>query len=153
LAQRKWHSPLVSKPLVSKLLNFLDTNILLYAIDDADMRKQRIARELIETCSQQQSGVLSTQVLLEYVANLTRKYKVSRKTAALMAAAFAEWPVIDGDMSLVMLAMARSAESNLSIWDAMVVEAALRAGAQTLYSEDMNAGQQYGGLTIVNPFA
>ncbi len=146
--QRKWHSPLVNKPL-----NFLDTNILLYAIDDADMRKQRIARELIESCGQQQSGVLSCQVLLEYVANLTRKYKVSRKTAALMAAAFAEWVVVDGDMSLVILAMARSAESNLSIWDAMVVEAALRAGAQTLYSEDMNAGQQYGGLTIVNPFA
>lgn len=138
---------------MSKPLNFLDTNILLYAIDDADMRKQRIALDLIESCAQQQSGVLSTQVLLEYVANLTRKYKVSRQTAALMAAAFAEWSVVDGDLTLVMLAMARSAESSLSIWDAMVLEAALRAGARTLYSEDMNAGQQYGGLTIVNPFA
>lgn len=138
---------------MSKPLNFLDTNILLYAIDDADIRKQRIALDLIESCAQQQSGVLSTQVLLEYVANLTRKYKVSRQTAALMAAAFAEWSVVDGDLTLVMLAMARSAESSLSIWDAMVLEAALRAGARTLYSEDMNAGQQYGGLTIVNPFA
>ena len=138
---------------MSKPLNFLDTNILLYAIDDADMRKQRIALDLIESCAQQQSGVLSTQVLLEYVANLTRKYKVSRQTAALMAAAFAEWSVVDGDLTLVMLAMARSAESSLSIWDAMVLEAALRAGTRTLYSEDMNAGQQYGGLTIVNPFA
>lgn len=138
---------------MSKPLNFLDTNILLYAIDDADMRKQRIALDLIESCAKQQSGVFSTQVLLEYVANLTRKYKVSRQTAALMAAAFAEWSVVDGDLTLVMLAMARSAESSLSIWDAMVLEAALRAGARTLYSEDMNAGQQYGGLTIVNPFA
>lgn len=137
---------------MSQPLYFLDTNVLLYAIDDEDMRKQRIAIDLIASLGNTKTGVLSTQVLLEYVANLTRKYKVSRKTAALMAAAFGEWPVVDGDMALVMRAMARSAESDLSIWDAMVVEAALRSGAQTLYSEDLNAGQQYGSLTIVNPF-
>ena len=62
-----------------------------------------------------------------------------------MAVRFVPRPVI-------LKAMARSAETQLSIWDCMIVEAALIGGAPTLYSEDFTHGQQFGPLQVVNPF-
>jgi predicted nucleic acid-binding protein len=96
--------------------------------------------------------VLSTQVLLELNANLTGKFKLNRHTAAMMTAAYADWTVIESDLALVLRAIARSTEQNHSIWDAMIIEAAIRAGASTLYSEDMQHGRRFGGLLMVNPF-
>ncbi len=133
-------------------LHFVDTNVLLYGIDDRDKRKQGLAVDLLTKLDRTNSGVLSTQVLLEFAYDLTRKYKVSRATAGLMTAAYAQWKVVESDVPLVMQALARSAESAVSVWDAMVIEAALRSGAQTLYTEDLNHGQQFGTLTVVNPF-
>ena len=97
-------------------------------------------------------GVLSTQVLLELNANLTGKFKLSHHTAALMTAAYADWIVVESDLALVLRAIARSTEQDHSIWDAMIIEAAIRAGATTLYSEDMQHGRRVGGLTLMNPF-
>ena len=134
-------------------LVFLDTNVLLYAIDDSEPAKQAVALALIAQLERDQSGVVSTQILLEYNSNLTRKFKASRKSAALMTSAFAKWPVVSSDAALVLRALARSVESDLSIWDAMVVEAALLSGAATLYSEDLSHGQRFGTLTVLNPFA
>jgi predicted nucleic acid-binding protein len=62
------------------------------------------------------------------------------------------WPVIDSDVALVDAAIDKAVRHQLSIWDAMVVEAALRAQARTLYSEDLGHGQRFGSLTVVNPF-
>ena len=132
---------------------FLDTNVLLYAFDDNQPTKQAIARKLIERLGREHKAVLSTQVLIELFQNLTRKFKVAAPTASLMTAAFCEWPVIDSDNALVLKAMARASENGLAIWDAMVVEAALRAGVGTLYSEDMQHGQRFGSLILLNPFA
>lgn len=133
-------------------LHFVDTNVLLYSIDDRDKGRQDVAIRLLSKLDQSRTGVISTQVALEFTYNLTRKFKVSRATAGLMTTAFLKWKVVESDVPLVMLAMARSAQSDLSIWDSMVVEAALRAGAQTLYTEDLNHGQRFGPLQVVNPF-
>lgn len=132
---------------------FLDTNVLLYSFDDGEPTKQAVARQLIERLGRDRRAVLSTQVLIELFHNLVRKFKVSAPTASLMTAAFCEWPVIDSDNALVLRAMARASQNGLSIWDAMVVEAALRSGAGTLYSEDMQHGQRFGDLVLLNPFA
>jgi predicted nucleic acid-binding protein len=137
---------------MSQALCFVDTNVLLYGIDDKDPQKHKTALTLIEQLSRAKTGIISTQILLEYAANLTQKFKVSRKTAALMTAAFAEWQVMEADVGAVLRALARSTENNVSIWDAMVIEAALRSGAQTLYTEDLQHGQRFGDLTIINPF-
>lgn len=138
---------------MSVSLSFLDTNVLLYAFDDGAAQKQRVARRMIEELGRTRTGVLSTQVLIELFHTLTRKFKISRKTASLMTSAFCEWQVIESDTPLVLHSMARATEQQLSIWDAMVVEAALKSGATTLYSEDMQHGQRMGSLTIINPFA
>lgn len=63
------------------------------------------------------------------------------------------WHVVSSDPPLVMKAMARSAESQLSIWDSTVFEAALVGGAQALYSGDFTEDQQLGPLRMVNPFS
>ena len=66
--------------------------------------------------------------------------------------AYAAGFVIESDVELVTSAMEKSIQHQLSIWDAMVIEAALRAQAQTLFTEDLTHGQRFGTLTIVNPF-
>lgn len=137
---------------MSMALSFVDTNVLLYGIDSSDLRKQRIAVDLIEQLGRSKTGVLSTQVLLEFASNLTRKFKVSRTNASVLASAYTQWQIVASDVPLVLQALARSAENKLSIWDAMVVEAAVRAEAQTLYTEDLTHGQRFGPLTVVNPF-
>ena len=131
---------------------FFDTNVLLYAFDDTQPTKQAIARKLIERLGRERKAVLSTQVLIELFHNLVRRFKVAAPTASLMTAAFCEWPVIDSDNALVLKAMARASENGLPIWDAMVVEAAIRSGVDTLYSEDMQHGQRFGDLVLLNPF-
>jgi len=133
-------------------LCFLDTNILLYALDPRDPRKQGVAAELIRSASADERAVVSTQVLIELFHNLQRKLGLDRERAARTCFAFTEWPVVASDMSLAMKAMARAAQSQLSIWDAMIVEAALRGGAATLYTEDLTHGQRFGVLAVCNPF-
>lgn len=136
----------------SQGLCFVDTNVLLYAVDDSAPAKRDAAEQLLAQLHREQRGVISTQVMLELAHNLTRKLKVSKATAALMTAAYAQWGVVSADAHLVLKALARAAESQLSVWDAMVVEAAMVSGARTLYTEDLTHGQRFGALTVVNPF-
>ena len=137
---------------MTSALAFVDTNVLLYSIDDTEPHKQGIAAALLEQLGRSNTGVLSTQVLLEFAFNLTRKFKLSQTTAERMTTAYTAWQVVDSDVPLVLLGLARSAQNQVSIWDAMVIEAALRCGAKTLYTEDLTHGQRFGGLTVVNPF-
>ena len=131
---------------------FLDTNVLLYALDPRDPAKQTVAAGLIRQLSSEGRAMVSTQVLIELFSNLHRKLNVSRERAALLCYSLTDWAVVSSDLPMVMKAMARSAQSQLSIWDSMVVEAALIGGADTLYSEDFTSGQRFGSLQIVNPF-
>ncbi len=131
---------------------FFDTNVLVYCTDAAAPAKQSRARSLVAGSAAAGEAVVSTQVLIELFNVLTRKQKMPPATAQALALAYAAWPVIVSDMQLVGAAMEKSVRHQLSIWDAMVVEAATRAEAQTLYSEDLSHGQRFGLLTVVNPF-
>lgn len=134
------------------MLAFFDTNILAYCTDSTDMAKQGRARSLVAEHASAGEAVISTQVLIELFHTLTRKQRVPPALAQSLVLGFAEWPVIGSDAALVTAAIDKSLQWQLSIWDAMVIEAALRSGAATLYTEDLNAGQRYAGLTVVNPF-
>lgn len=131
---------------------FVDINVLLYTLDPRDSRKQAIAAELVRTLSSEGRAMVSTQVLIELFSNLHRKLNISRERAAVFCYSLSDWDVVPSDLPLVMKAMARSAQNQLSIWDSMIVEAALAGGARTLYSEDFQAGQRFGALKVVNPF-
>jgi predicted nucleic acid-binding protein len=131
---------------------FVDTNVLVYCADASAPAKQRQARSLIEQLSSAGAAVVSTQVLIELFHTLVRKQKVPPSAARAVVLACTAWPVVDSGLALVASAIDRSIQHQLSIWDAMVVEAALRAGAETLYSEDLGHGRRFGSLAVVNPF-
>ena len=131
---------------------FVDTNVLVYCTDASALAKRERARTLVSRLSAQGEAVVSTQVLIELFHTLTRKQSLPVLAAQALVLACTAWPVIDSDLALVSAAMECSVTRQLSIWDAMVVEAALRAEAHILYSEDFSHGQRFGKLTVVNPF-
>jgi predicted nucleic acid-binding protein len=131
---------------------FFDTNVLIYCTDTSAPEKQATARALVSQASKAGDVVISTQVLIELFNVLTRKQRMPHEHARALVLNYAHWPVVQSDLSLVTAAIEKSTQHRLSIWDGMVVEAATRCGAQTLYSEDMQHGQRYGALTVVNPF-
>jgi predicted nucleic acid-binding protein len=131
---------------------FFDTNVLVYCTDVTAPAKQARARALVAQSAVAGSAVLSTQVLIELFHTLTRKQKMPPTVAQGLIVAYGAWPVVDSDSALVNAAVGRAIDQRLSIWDAMVVEAAVRSGAQTLYTEDLQHGQRFGALAVVNPF-
>ncbi len=135
------------------MLAFFDTNVLVYCTDAAEPRKQSRARALVAQSTAAGEAVTSTQVLIELFHTLTRKQKMPPDVAQALTQAYAGWQVIGSDNALVSAALARSVQQQWSIWDAMVIEAASRSGARTLYTEDLQHGQRIGGMTIVDPFA
>ncbi len=134
------------------MIAFLDANVLVYCIDITAPAKQARARALVARSTAAGEAVASTQVLIELFHTLTRKYQVPADAAQALTQGYCAWPVVGTDVSLVGAAIERTVQHRLSIWDAMIVEAALRSGAQTLYSEDLQHGQRIDGMTIVNPF-
>ena len=133
---------------------FVDTNVLLYAHDASETEKQPIARALLEDLWASRSCVVSTQVLQEFYVVATRKFEppMRRSDAREIVSLYATWPVVQIDVGLILDATALEERLQFSFWDALIVEAARRAGATRLASEDLQAGRQIAGLVIENPF-
>ena len=136
-------------------LTFVDTNVLAYAHDPSETRKQPIAQALLEALWQDRGGVISTQVLQELYVVTTRKFDppMHRPAARELVALYAEWLVVQVDVPLILAASALEARHMLSFWDALIVEAARRSGATRLLTEDLQSGRRIGGVQIENPFS
>jgi predicted nucleic acid-binding protein len=134
--------------------SFVDTNVLVYAEDRDAKHKHDVARDLVLGLWNDRQGVLSVQVLQEFYVTVTRKLKKSlRRTEALdIVREYLTWTVVENTGSLLVQAAELQQRSQLSFWDAMVVQAAIQAGCDRLYSEDLNAGQRFDSVTVVNPF-
>ena len=132
---------------------FVDTNILVYAHDTGAGLKHERASALLETLWRERKGVLSTQVLQEFYVNVRRKAKnpVSAQEARQLMEDYLCWDVIVNDGGAILEALTLEDRYQLSFWDALIVHAAQRSGVDTLYSEDLNPGQSYGSVTVVNP--
>jgi predicted nucleic acid-binding protein len=135
-------------------LTFVDTNVLVYAFDRSETDKQARAQALLEELWASRMGSLSTQILQEFYVVATRKFEppMSRRAAREIVAVYAAWPLIQVDLPLIVTASQLEERHRLSFWDALVVEAAIRAGATRLLSEDLQAGRVIGGVRIENPF-
>ena len=133
---------------------FVDTNVLVYAFDSADSTRYRTAAQLISRLMDEDRLRLSTQVLQEFYVTMTRKARPpwSADRALTKLEDFAAWPVIVTDLPLVREAVLLSRDAVRSFWDALIVAAAARSGAGTLYTEDLNDGQVLRGVRVVNPF-
>lgn len=137
-------------------LIFGDTNILAYAHDLRDPHKQRIAVAWLAALARQRNGRLSWQVLIEFYAVAThpRKLAMAESAARSDVLALQAWNQVGPDAELLSTAWSVQARYDFSWWDAMIVAAALRAGCETLLSEDLQDGQVIDGkLTLSNPFA
>ncbi|MFT3797760.1 PIN domain-containing protein [Microbacterium sp.] len=128
---------------------FFDTNVLAYQLDDSQLAKQRRAREIF--AERAADAVISTQVMIELHAVLTRKFRRSRDQAMRMLSAL-DVDVVPTDAALVLAAAATASAHQLSIFDALVLEAAVSAGCAELWSEDLTDGATLRGVRIVNPF-
>ena len=135
-------------------LTFVDTNVLVYAHDRSETRKQPLAHALLEGLWASRTGTLSTQVLQEFYVVATRKLDppMSRRAAREIVALYAAWPLVQVDLALILVASELEERHKLSFWDALVVEAARRADATRIVTEDLQAGRHIGGVRIENPF-
>lgn len=132
---------------------FLDTNVLVYAAVGAgeDERKRERARDLVASL---RFGT-SAQVLQEFYVTVVRKaaQPLSPNRALEWIEYLTALPCQPVDHRLVRIAIETSCRYQISYWDAAVVAAAEALGCHTVYSEDLNNGQHYGSVRVVNPFA
>ena len=133
---------------------FCDTNVLVYAYDPSDAIKQARAVALTERLWSSRTGALSIQVLQEFYVTVTRRIAgpLPHDVARSAVEYFSAWRVYAPTPGDVVSAIDASARWQISFWDAMLVVAADKVGASTLWSEDLNDGQTYGGVTVRNPF-
>lgn len=133
---------------------FVDTNILLYAQDLHDPRRSMIARNILEQLWISDTGVVSTQVLQEFYSAATQKLKrpLSCAAARRIIADYSEWCSVNTDPLLIVSASRLHEDHKVQFWDALIIEAALRAGATRLLSEYLQHGRKFGDLVVENPF-
>jgi predicted nucleic acid-binding protein len=141
--------------VAERQVTFVDTNVLAYAYDRSEAGKQPVAQAQLGMLWRNRTGVLSTQVLQELYVVATRKLAapMHRTTARRIVALYAEWPVVQADVPLILAASELEQRHTLSFWDALIVESARRAGAARLLTEDLQHGRVVSGVTIENPFA
>jgi predicted nucleic acid-binding protein len=132
---------------------FVDTNIVLYALDRTAGVKHQRARQIMEELWNAGSGVLSTQVLQELCINLGRKTgkAFSLDDRRRVVENYSKWETVVNTAESILRALDIEARYRISFWDALILQAAERAGCALVYSEDMAHGQRYGSMQVVNP--
>jgi len=133
---------------------FVDTNVLIYAYDVDAEKKCLVAKEVLHELWMDRTGVLSTQVLQEFYVNVTRKIAkpLSKKSTRAIIDSYTVW-CIDTTPAEIATAFRIEDDARISFWDALICAAALKAGADRILSEDLNAGQKIANVSIENPFA
>lgn len=133
--------------------DFLDTDILLYAYSPLDPHKQKIADDLARRAVIGES-VISAQVLAEFASVLLHKLSPAKTPDEVKRILDVLSPtiIIEPDADMVRRAVEARAAYGIHFYDGMIVAAAEREGSERIWSEDLNAGQKYFGVTITNPF-
>ena len=132
---------------------FFDTNVLVYAFDEGAPEKRAIALRLIDEHLVEGEGSVSVQVLREFYSAVRRgSQPLSDEDAAAAVRRLAGFSPLREDVNMVLKAVHRHQEMSLSFWDALIVEAALKSGADRLFTEDMQHGQVIEGMRVENPF-
>jgi len=134
-------------------LVFVDTNVLLYAVDadDSEAAKSAIAYDILG----RPDLALSAQVLQEFywqATRSTRRGALTHDQARLLIESLDRYPIQHVDLGLVLAALAVKLRYGLSYWDAAIIAAAKALGCRELLSEDLADGQDYDGVVVRNPF-
>ncbi len=133
---------------------FVDTNVLLYAVSTVpdEEKKNGTARAILA----RDDLVLSAQVLQEFYVQATRATKPDRlahEAAVNLVESWLRFRIVETTVPLVQQALATAARWRISYWDAAIVEAARRGDCPEVLSEDLQAGMNFAGVTVRNPFA
>jgi len=133
--------------------DFLDSNILIYAHDDADLHKQRVAQDLIRRAINGEM-IVWTQTLAEFSATLLQRFSKIFSADEVIGILDALAPVglVVTDAGVVRRAVEAHQTYGVHFYDGMIVAAAERGGCSRIWSEDLNAGQKYFGVIVENPF-
>lgn len=133
---------------------FVDTNIWVYRLDRREPRKSAFVRNWLRELVEDHEILVSTQVLIELRSVLTHKLKPPLSWQDTQAAleALAEFEVVPANTNLVLDAHELARAEQLSWFDALILEAAMRSGCERLYSEDLGHDRHFGGLVVINPF-
>jgi predicted nucleic acid-binding protein len=131
-------------------LFFLDSNVLIYAISkhQDDVEKNAEANRIL----QEDNIAISTQVMQEFFVNATVKGGMSDREARDWLDALVEFPCIHNSRDLIFVAIDHKIRYTINYYDAAIIAAAEQAGATVVYTEDLNHGQKYGRVTVMNPF-
>jgi len=133
-------------------LVFVDSNVLLYAVDEADRKKREVAREWRAELWKSRRGRVSFQVLSEFYVNAVRKRPSAREEARAEVRDLLAWNPVVADAALLGRGWKIQDRYQLSYWDALIVAAAKAASCRYLLTEDLQAGQEFEGVEVVNPF-
>lgn len=136
------------------MICFFDTNVLVYTVDASDAHRRERALDCLAEAARDTTIVLSTQVLQEFYAIVTRKLQppLPPTEAAAQIRRLCTFQVMGSSARSVQAAIALAHKHQLQWWDALILEAALRADADVLLSENGQAGRQFGQLVVKNPF-
>ncbi len=133
---------------------FIDTNILVYAYDTDEPIKQARAQEILKRGIEEETAILSVQVVGEFFTVVTRRIPnpLSIDEAEEVLNLLSILPIIDLDLRMVRQAVDIHRQYGIAYWDALIVAAAHRTECTQILTEDLNSGQSYHGITVVNPF-
>lgn len=134
-------------------LQFVDTNILIYAHDGGAGRKHAKSVELLTELLGKDICAVSTQVLTEFYSAATRKMGMSSQEAESVIADMSGWNIHRPAVRDLLLAARLQRRYKIAWWDALVLQSATALGCGVLWTEDLSAGQKYGTVAARNPFA
>ena len=134
-------------------MRFFDTNVLVYAAVRQDERKSATAQELIRHALEvNHDGVISVQVVTEFANVMLNRFKMSAKAVDEWVSQFYPLLATEVTMDVVRNAMCIKEEYGIQYYDALIIATAEKLGCTEIVSEDLNDGQLYHGMAVVNPF-
>jgi predicted nucleic acid-binding protein len=136
-------------------VEFIDTNVLVYVFENSAGSKHEIASELFSRVMEERVGAISIQVLEEFYVVTTRKLPrpfPENETLEILKQ-LSSWRIFSPHYGDVIEAIAVCRRHHISLWDAMIVQAAVKTNASVIWTEDLNNGQVIEGVRVKNPFA
>jgi len=131
----------------------IDSNIVVYANDMSEGSKQSRALEIISTCMREGNGVISVQVLQECANIALKKLRQNPPVVMRQLKLLEAFPLVTPSPKTVRRAVETRESYRISFWDAAIVAAAEEADCGIIFSEDLNVGQYYSGIMVLNPFS
>jgi predicted nucleic acid-binding protein len=141
--------------MIDRNLNyFIDTNILVYAYDKSNIVKHNISRGIMNALWETENGYLSTQVLQEFYITVTQKVKniIPIDDAVEIIRDLSNWGIHMPEPDDIIKAAKIQQRYKMSYWDSLIIQSSSSLNCDILFSEDMNSGQYYNNVLLINPF-